>query len=435
MANMNIGQVVVCLAILLGLPCVSFAQAGNRPCDKFPSYETPSYVIHTDLDKDRLREAEARLLPLAEDYFRRIQPFADGKKIARTLPVYLFSKEDEYHASGGPAQGKASFNGREVMAWLPDGEKADLGWTNVQRECFRQFAHTFVSENLSAWLAEGLAVYYSEAIWTGDGYVAGVIPLVRYSDIHKRIKDDELAPLMKFVAMPQSQWDKSQAQEMEHIRNQGWSMVHFLMHADNGKHRAKLNDFVRDIVAGKATADSFANYFGHDGGPLGRRYGEWWLAQPANSTPEPYAQANVATLTSFLARANLSGMKFKDFQEFLQQAQKDKLLNETSQWLPKELLTKAVGEAKRRSGWSLETAVGKLPKLILKTSDGLVFTGSFQTVGKRVTKVEVNMVKVKAQVAGSNNKGGPSKGVPAASTDPLQHAKDRINGYHATPAD
>ena len=215
MANMSIGQGVVCLTVLLALSRVSFSQSGDRPCDKFPSYETPTYIIHTDLDKDRLREADARLLPLAEDYFHRIQPFCDGKKTAKTLPVFLFSKEQDYHASGGPAQAMASFNGREVMAWVSEGEKADVGWKNVQRECFRQFAHTFVSENLPSWLDEGLAVYYSEAIWTGDGYVAGAIPTARYSDIQKRIKDKELAPLMKFVAMPQTDWDNSEPQELD----------------------------------------------------------------------------------------------------------------------------------------------------------------------------------------------------------------------------
>ncbi len=386
MTKRSAARGIVCFAVLLGSSSVLFAQAG-KPSDKFPTYETPYYIIHTDLDKDRLREAQVRLLPLAETYYKIVQPFAGGRKITKKMPLYIFSKEEDYHASGGPPQAKGNFNGKEVMEWIPDGENVDLGWKNTQHECFHQFVHALVCDNLPPWLNEGIAVYYSEAIWTGDGYVPGGIPSARYKDIQQRIKDKQLVPLMKFAAMPQEKWYTAAPEEMEHIYNQGWSMVYFLMHADNGKYQKTLNDFIRNIQAGKPVDTAFAALFGHDGGPLGKRYNEWWLALPEEPSPEVYAQATVAILTSFLARATASGMKFKDINEFLDQADAGNLLNKTDQWLPDVLLKKGVGEARATKEWHwfLDNSK-KFPKWSMKSDDGMIYTGAFDYVSKRVTK-------------------------------------------------
>ena len=40
----------------------------------------------------------------------------------------------------------------------------------------QKFAHATIGHKLPPWLDEGLAEYFGEAIFTGDGYVDGAIP-------------------------------------------------------------------------------------------------------------------------------------------------------------------------------------------------------------------------------------------------------------------
>ena len=380
--------------ILSVLVCLFGSPAFARgPGDKFPTYDTPYYVIHTDLDPDALREAKARLVPLAETYYKAVQPFAGGKKVTKKFQFYLFSKEEDFHASGGPPQGKGVFNGQEVLAFMPQGEWANEGWKNLQHECLHQFVHVFVCDNLPPWLNEGLAVYYSEAIWTGDGYVPGGIPSIRRKTIQGQIKDKSVVPLAKFLKLTQTEWVSTSGDEMLHWYNQGWSMVYFLMHADGGKYQKLLNDFIKDIQAGKPIDASFAVRFGHDGGPLGKRYDQWWTEMGEEPSPEVYAQASVAILTSFLARATAGGTKFKDVNDFLDQnkeavtSNKGDFPNKTDQWLPGALLMSACLEAQDQKDWHWFLDNGKkFPKWIMKSDDGMVYTGTFDYVPKRVTK-------------------------------------------------
>lgn len=425
-----------CLAVALCMPSILFAQATSRPGDNFPVFETPYFVIHTDLEKDRLREAQVRLITLGEEYARRVQPFTGHKKIAGKLPMCLFSKKADYLAAGGLPRAIAIHNGQKVLAWEPDRGEYMSGWKQTQRECWREFVHAFVSDRVPVWLDEGLGVYYGEALWTGDGYVMGA-PGKRDLDVQELIRKKQLTPLVDLVALPRSKWDNLSPEESHRIENQSWSMVQFLIHASDGKHQARLNGYIEDIVAGKSAEDAFKSRFGSDGGPLGKEYQEWWTANP--DFRSPYNQATMATFTSFLARAHLSGQKFKNYKEFLDDIGQGKLLNTTSQWLPIGVARDFYCGRNKVVGWSLETAGRKWPRLVWACDDGLVYTGSFQARDGRVMKVEVTATKPKARsnppVAKiASNKSASSQ--PATSpADQLQHIKDRIKGYHATPGD
>ena len=417
--------------------CCSWAQAGDKPGDKFPTYDTPYYTIHSDIDKEKLREIEATLTPLAEEYNRRIKEFSPAKA-TKKLPFYLFAKNEDYLGAGGPAGSSGVFKPDSVPRSGPVDGRMLVSWDMtstvvpkehvIQHECFHQFLCSMVAYRLMLlpWINEGLAEYYGYAAWTGDGYVAGILPPVTLAELQREIKAKEMLPVTKSVPMDFAQWTKACKDTQNHTYVQCWGTVYFLVHADGGKYQKLMNDFIKDVAGGKPQEAAFAARFGPGGGPLGKRYEEWWLAQTADSTADLQTRATVATMTSFLARAHASGMKFKDYDDFLQQADQDKLLNKTSQWLPKELLAKAVDEAKKLEGWSLAATSGRPPKLLLKTSDGTVFTGTFQSTGKRVTKVDVTVTKARTPTSGKSD---PAKAGPNAA-DQLQHIKDRINGYH-----
>ncbi len=195
-------------------------------------------------------------------------------------------------------------------------------------------------------------------------------------------------PLAKFTALTQMHYVQMPTDEFMQVYNRDWSMVYFLMHADGGKHQKALFDFIKDISAGKPAAAAMDARFGPGGTLLGKPYEKFWSELPKDPSPEVYAQATVAILTSFLSRATASGQKFKDVNDFIDQAEGEHLLNSTDQWLPAVMLKNAVGEAMANKDtwhWLLENGK-KFPKLSMKSDDGMIYTGTFDYLAKRTKK-------------------------------------------------
>src|SRR5438445_154730 len=77
-------------------------------------YQTPYYTIHTDLDPDDVREASMRMTHMAEEYRARTRDFSG--EVRQRLAVYLFRKEADYRAAGGPDDSEGVFLTDRLMA-------------------------------------------------------------------------------------------------------------------------------------------------------------------------------------------------------------------------------------------------------------------------------------------------------------------------------
>jgi len=380
---MNRVRLIHC-GLAIGLVAMSLPAAGpGRPKASLRTYQTRYYVIHTDLELDTVREAAARLTGMAEEYHRRTKGFAGV--IRKRLGFYLFSNKADYHAAGGPAGSAGVYTGKALMAIAPK-QYGDRIWRIVQHEGFHQFAHTVISRRLPVWVDEGLAEYFGHGVWTGDGYVTGVIPPGRLKRVKVMIRSGRVMPFMDMLMMNRKTWNSHLA-----MRNydQAWSMVQFLVHAEGGKYRKAFGAFISDIAARRPWKQAFVNRFGRDVKGFQQRYGEWWLSLPKAPTAELYDKAVVQTLTSFLARAFARGQKFATAEEFFRLAGEEKLKADSKQWLPPGLLAKALAQASKLKEWSLVS--GKAPALILTQADGVKFTGTFSLDSARVGQVKVTI--------------------------------------------
>ncbi len=385
-----ISAVLVLLCMAAAAPAESDGDAHRQGSDtdgpaQFKTYSTRYHVIRTDLDQSVVCEAAARLDALTVEYVMRTQGFS-GK--ARTkMNFFMFARRADYYAGGGPKGTAGLYDGTKLMAVVPDKPDQQF-WRIVQHEGFHQFADTVISPDLPAWLSEGLAEYFGEAIWTGDGYVTGVISNERLKRIRGMIKADNLRPTDDMAELTIPQWNM-RLQKRDY--DQAWSMVHYLVHAENGKYQKSFAKFVNDIVAGRPRSFAFINRFG-EFGYFKRRYTEWWLALAENPTAEKYDLATVQTLMSFLARAAAEGQSFKDFSAFTSAARGGSLRYPKNQWLPQSLLTGALKRAGSAGKWSLrETKT--LIALFLRKSDGTLIKGTLAKADGRVGKVNVSVIR------------------------------------------
>lgn len=358
------------------------AAAATRPVLR--RYVTPYYIIHTDLDEKMVREAAIRMTAMGAEYARRVRGF--GPKVDERLDFYLFSHKADYHAAGGPEGSYGIYDGRrKLMAVAEKGYSRRL-WYLIQHEGFHQFFGWAMRSDIPVWLNEGLAEYFGEGIWTGDGFVMGDVPTNRVRRIRASIKAGKMRYLDDMLKMSHKTWN---AQMDTGNYDQAWAIVHFLIHGQGGEYRQAFGKFLTDVGKGGPWAMSFTSRLGRDTRALGKQCEQWWLSLPANPAAEVRAKAVTQTLTSFLARAVAQRQRIENFDGFVANAAAGKLACRDDQWLPPTLLTRALAASRRYTTWEIKrTRV--YPSLVLRDAEN-VYTGTFSVQRGRAAKVTVTV--------------------------------------------
>ena len=369
---------------------IAFVPPAAPPPQVTPLKTYPSryYMVHSDLGESAVQEAMVRMTKVAEEYARRTQGFSG--KICSRLPFYLFRNAEDYYAAGGMPGTAGVYTGDKLMA-IAGSAAMPEAWQIVQHEGFHQFVHAVIGGDIPVWVNEGMAVYFQEGVFTGDGFLAGFIPQKRLERIRYRIKTGEFKTLEEMMLLRYGDW----SEEMDQANyDQAWSMVHFLAHADNGRYQPRLESFLRDLSQkGLAWEHAWLHNFGAGTEDFQNAWRSYWENLPDYPTGQLYAEATVATLTSFLARTFTQKQTFKDIVAFFEAAEADKLKAHPDDPLPPLLVRVAVREAQQTGKWSLEAKARARPKLVCVLDDGTKLTGTFTVNGRRVGKVNVSVSK------------------------------------------
>ncbi|HEY1628759.1 MAG TPA: DUF1570 domain-containing protein [Tepidisphaeraceae bacterium] len=353
-----------------------------------PAYTTPYYTIYTDLSKDDAREAAIRMTKMAEEYHDRTRGFSGA--ITQRMPFYLYKDPEEFYASGAPRGSAGYFDGQELVAMA--GDLGPRTWQVVQHEGFHQFAHQVIRGTLPIWLDEGLAEYFGEAVFTGDGFVSGVIPPWRLKRIRETLAAGKFKPIDEMMNLSHEQWNS----ELAVVNyDQGWSMVHFLAHGENGRYQRPFVAFMIELGRNQPWKRAWADTFGDTQG-FEQHWRTYWSNLPDNPTADLYAKAETQTLTSFLARAVSQHEKFDSFDDFKTAAADGKLVANSDDWLPPGLLSEALKHVDDfvQNGYSFEMlSSGKgLPQLMCTMPDGRKVMGKFTLRGNRVGTIDAEIV-------------------------------------------
>jgi hypothetical protein len=371
------------LAVLLLCLCCSPALA------QLKRYETPYYTIYTDIDPDMEKEAAVRMTRMAEEYHQRTKDFSG--EITRKFPFYLYRSPVDYYAAGG-LPGTAGvfiygiYDKTDARLMAIAGQKTTLStWHTVQHEGFHQFAHAVIGGEMPPWLDEGLAEYFGEALFTGDGFVTGLVPPWRLARLQQSIRTAKLKPFNQIMLLTHGQWQSEMS-----IANydQAWSMVHFLVHAENGKYQPALAACIREISHGQAFEQAWLDTFGSADG-FEDKWKTFWLAQPPSPTSDLYVRAVLSTLTSFLARATAEKQIFNSYDAFSAAAHNGTLKMNADDWLPSSLLKDSLPIADQYGPWELELDAHHQPMLLVTAKDGTKMTGFFVLNNDRVKSVDV----------------------------------------------
>ncbi len=353
-------------------------------------YPTKYYVLHTDLPEEKVLESAARLNAMAEQYYKRTRGF--GGSIRRKLPFYLYSSYADY-SRAVPSTAKNSagiYTGKALMATADDVKYPwELIWHVVQHEGFHQFVHRVIGRGrvmIPIWINEGLAEYFGSARWTGDRLMTGLVLPQRRDRLLRAVKTGKLKPFRQIVGMSGDRWMR-EADVTNY--DQVWSMVHFFVHANDGKYKKKLGSYISLTARGVDNLPAFIKCFGGHFPRLQTEYEQWWQSTADERIPtrDKWDRLMVERLVAFLARGHIKRIRFENADDFFRKALNGDIAldprRDAKLWLPPALLEKAVKQARRYRDWELKIDRKHFPMLVLKRSDGTVIHGQFQIVRSR----------------------------------------------------
>jgi hypothetical protein len=371
-------------AILLVLLTISLSLSSHaqQTSAKLRQYVSRYYIINSDLDESIVKEADLRLTRMAEEYHQRTSGFSGT--IREKLPFYLFGHEADYLAAGGTADSAGRFTGTELMALAGHKPGPEL-WRLIQHEGFHQFARAVIGGDLPIWVNEGLAEYFAEGAFTGDGFVTGLIPQDRLDRLRGLLKSQHAVPLDRLLSMTHQEWNQSLD-----VANydEAWSLVHFLAHADNQRYQKPFIAYIRAVARGQDAQQARSQSLG-DIAAIEQRWKQYWLTVPDNPTQMEYEKAAVATVTSFLARENLARKSFASFAQLTDSVEHSSLKSASELWLPASLLTSAMKMVPSDAQWSIDAAPDRLPEIVLNSPDGSRLTGTFTLAHGKIGKLIV----------------------------------------------
>jgi hypothetical protein len=330
---------------------------------------------------------------MADEYLLRTAGFSG--QIKERLPFYLYKDRADYEKAGGIENSGGIFDGERLIALTlrrDDGVISLSTWHIVQHEGFHQFAHAVINSDLPMWADEGLAEYFGEGLFTGDGFVSGLIPQSRLIRVQKMLREGGHKPLGQLLATSREQWNAKI--EMSNY-DQAWSFVHFLAHGEEGRLQKAFTNYMREVGRG-ADAEKTYNRYLNSIPKLEERWRGWWLGLPDHPTAEGYARATLGILTSFLARAHAQGQAFGTF-EALAKTPAAEMKQHPGDWLPPNLFTMAVEESRKmRAGGAtfvLVKPADRPPSIVLTMTDGTKLAGRFDASReKRVEGVRTEVV-------------------------------------------
>ncbi len=342
------------------------------PVFDLPGFKTEHYEIYSQMAPETTYDIAMRCEALYDYYAERFAeeyyPIDFPKK------MFLFNNREDFVAAGGHPTMPGLFMGghdntgvgARFMMITSDGNWGALAQVScplLYHEAFHQFVALEISQagnvnrNWPTFMDEGHGTLFNNLMWTGDGFVDGVMTLPYLtSAVDNR---DAFVPFEELLYVDGEGWHRMLAEgRVWTVYMQSMSVLHFLYYAEDGKYNDLIETYVYQVStdangdATKETAqkiidleEEFLAWF--DANMI---YPEemWDVDAEGNPVRTPnvrvtgakFYEAMTAMAMSHLARTSARGQTFESGQAFMEAAQNDELdIAELGddQWLPDTL--------------------------------------------------------------------------------------------------
>ena len=174
----------------------------------------------------------------------------------------------------------------------------------MRHEAFHQFAHNFLGRTLPHTIDEGIAQYFEKVIVVDGQVHAGLVNRHWLEGVQQMIEKDRVLPLDTLLHLSSTQWEgilRDHPELRGELYLQAWSLVHFLVHGDDGHYREPFENYLELISKGRQSRQALREAFGVDSLSAAE---ESWRRFFAELEPDPVmiTQAHLLFLADGLLR-------------------------------------------------------------------------------------------------------------------------------------
>jgi len=341
------------------------------PVFELPGIRTEHFSIYSQMSDETTYDFAVRIECLYDYYADRF--VAEHFPINFPKLAFLFGSKADYIAAGGHPTMPGLFMGGhedEVGArFMMQTSDANFGAISMvscplmYHELFHQFVAVEISQagNVNrqwpTWLDEGHGSLFFNLMWTGDGWVDGVMTV---SYLHSAVMESpNFVPLEQLLTIDGAGWHRLVDEgKVWACYMQSMSLLHYLYYGEDGTHRPLIEAYVHECstnVNGEEAKDLADDIIDLEDDFLAWFRAnmilpeDMWVAD-AEGNPQPtpnvrvtgakYYEAMTAMATSYLARAHARGQRFDSAEDFWAKTAAEQLrlpaLGEV-QWLPDTL--------------------------------------------------------------------------------------------------
>lgn len=261
-----------------------------------PLYRSNYYNIKTDLEPAEAKVMAEHMDATFAAYWGLFSRLPVRLQRPATLDLYMFANQQDYmnvlslrfKDDGTGSWGKCITFGKSIslVGWKGDHSLDDLKRL-FQHEGFHQVSsHLFTGTPL--WAEEGMAELFERGIVVGNQLVVGDFPPRDKAILAKAIEGQHTVPLERFLAIGHDEWGarvKMGDAQTQYL--QAWSLIHFLVFAENGKYEMPYLNFLVQLNRRVAWQQAFVAAFGvPDVKALETKWREYVLATPPSDYRE-----------------------------------------------------------------------------------------------------------------------------------------------------
>ena len=231
---------------------------------------TDHWELRTDLPVDDVQHVGELLDSCYEVYRTYLSNLPQIRN--EKLEAWVFSNRKDYienvqSQTRGDSGVVASTGGMFIN--LGEGKQilavdASGGWQEFEEtakhEAFHQFQYSRFRSTVPPWLSEGLAEYFSHSAYINGEIIPGQPTKKDITLLKRAIQNNSVTPFIDFMRMNKQEW--GQRMKLSNLQySQAWSMVHFLVHGEEGRNASEMDHFLKLIQDGMYHEEAFVKAF------------------------------------------------------------------------------------------------------------------------------------------------------------------------------
>ncbi len=230
------------------------------------------YRLRSDLSAADTKAYGHHLDTIYAEYQRRLG--ALEQRTAEVLDVLMFATQEDYIATlrerfgiNGMGSGGMFFvspRGAALAFWVEGLPRSRVHHV-IQHEGFHQFAHSRFGNDLPMWVNEGVAEFFGESEIIDGTVIIGQTSERTLNAIRAAIDAGKHIRFRDMLTMDNERWNANVRGGSAALQyQQAWSMVHFLIYADNGRYQRQFEAYLGNMNRGMRNYDAFVRAFGTD---------------------------------------------------------------------------------------------------------------------------------------------------------------------------